>query len=348
MAEVEIDPDGVLAMSAAALSAAGGIAQVATEVKAQVDKCSDEVPGAPQVVSRTQTESEALATAAGFARDKALHYIDHEQPVRDLLTAGYWLPDFANLGYDPKQTVSENLERIARSDEFGAGVLGTAQGLLERYRNYKVFVPRTDVPVGRAPAALARFEELATHADDTVGGTALVRRASGLLVPQGGSGDPRIAKLSALAEEGFHKPGPGLVTDTKYLRPPGWAKVGGKALGVAGAGLTLYDSYMSQWDEDSEYHPDWSTGHKVADASYNMATEGGGAVAGGIVGAELGATVGSFVPIPVVGTVGGALIGGAIGAFAGSKLGKATGDLVKEGASKVADGAKHVWHSVFG
>lgn len=346
MAEVKIDPDGVIAMSGAALVTSTEIVRVGTEVKAQVDKCRDLVPGAPDVAGRVQTESQALATAAGFAHDKALHYVDHELPIDDLLTAGYWLPDLSKLGWDRHQSVGDNVERIGRSDEFGALPLGTAQGLLERYRNFRIYVPKVDVKVGDPHAALGRFAEL-LKADETVEGTAVVRRASGLLVPAGSSADPRIAKLAQLADEGFYK-GPSVVTEPGFARPPTWAKVGGRTLFVVGAGLTAYDAWASQWEHDSKYHPDWSTGQKVADAGYNVVTEGGGAIAGGIYGAEVGATLGSFVPIPVVGTAGGALIGGAVGAFVGSKAGKAVGSVLKEGGSAIADGVSDAWHSVFG
>lgn len=117
---------------------------------------------------------------------------------------------------------------------------------------------------------------------------------------------------------------------------------------MAGAGLTLYDSYMSQWEQDAQYHPDWSTGQRVTNASYNMAAEGGGAVAGGILGAKFGAAAGSFVPIPVVGTVGGAVVGGAVGAFVGSKSGKMAGRMLREGGEAFVEGAKDAWDSLFG
>jgi phage tail tape-measure protein len=66
------------------------------------------------------------------------------------------------------------------------------------------------------------------------------------------------------------------------------------------------------------------------------------------MGAKFGAAAGSFIPIPVVGTLGGALVGGAVGAFVGSKAGKLFGRGVKEGAEALVDGAKDVWDSVFG
>ena len=171
---------------------------------------------------------------------------------------------------------------------------------------------------------------------------------NGLVVPQGSSVDPEVKRLAALADD-WHQPGkPTFVTNPGLGRPPTWARVGGRTLGVLGAGLTVYDSYMSQWEQDQKYHPEWSTGERVASAGYNAATEGGGAIAGGLVGAQIGAYAGSFIPIPVVGTLGGALVGGAIGAFVGSKAGKAVGQGLKEGGEFVADKIGDAWNSVFG
>ena len=186
-------------------------------------------------------------------------------------------------------------------------------------------------------------------ADDVVNGIPLIRhRSTGLFIPQGSTADPAFQRLYAAADE-FHQPGrPTLVTDPMLGRPPTWARVGGKTLGVVGGVLTVYDSFMSQWEQDSKYHPEWDTGDRVASATYNAATEGGGAIAGGLLGAQIGAYAGSFIPIPVVGTLGGALVGGAIGAFAGSKVGKAAGTAFKEAGEAVADKAKDTWNSLFG
>jgi hypothetical protein len=343
-----IDPDGVLAMSVGTLNAATSVGEIGREIRTQTSSVEHLVPGPPDAGGRTETEAQALSTLAGYAKDHALKYVDDVKPLKELSQAGYWLPDLSNLGWDPTKTVMENVTKTARSDEFGAFVLGTSGGLLERYRNWKITVPAVDTKAGRAAAA--RLSDLVTQApDDIVRGTPVIRRASGLLVPQGSTGDPRIPKIAAAADDaGMYRPGPGMVTDAKLGRPPTWARTGGRALGVIGAGLTVYDSFATQWEEDGKYHPEWSTGQRVASASYNAATEGGGAVAGGLVGAQIGATVGSFIPIPVVGTVGGAIVGGAIGAFVGSKAGKAVGTLLKEGGEAVVDGAKKVWNSIFG
>jgi hypothetical protein len=342
-----IDPDGVIAMSGATLAAALSVGQIGREIRTQTNSVDHLVPGAPNASGRADTEAEVLSKIAGFAKDHALKYVDDVLPLKELASAGYWLPDLSKLGWDDTKTVTQNVEKTARSDEFGAFVLGTSGALLERYRNWKMYVPAVDTPAGAAAAnRLVNLVNLGP--DEVLNGTPLVRRASGILVPQGGSADPRVARIAQVADgDGVYRPGRSLTTSPTLGRPPTWARVGGKALGVVGAGLTIYDSFAGQWEEDSKYHPEWSTGQRVASATYSAATEGGGAVAGGIVGAQIGATVGSFVPIPVVGTVGGALIGGAVGAFVGSKVGKAVGTGIKEAGEAIADGAKKVWDSIF-
>jgi hypothetical protein len=339
MSFVGIEPDGVIAMAAATAGVAAALGADAEAVQREIDAVDHLVGGAPAVRGRAVTVAGDLVELSGWARGIALRYVDDEKPLRELMSLGFWMPDLSKLGWDAEQSAGENVDKTLRSDEFGAFVLGLSGTMLERYRNFQLAVPRP----GSTPLNLP-------SPDDVVRGTPVIRRPSGLLVPQGSTGDPHVPRLAAAADgPGFHQAGkPTLVTDPRFGRPPTWARTGGRALGVVGAGLTLYDSFVSQWEHDGQYHPEWSTSQRVASAGYNLATEGGGAVAGGIVGAQIGAAVGSFVPIPVVGTVGGALVGGAIGAFAGSKAGKAVGRGLKEGGEAVADGAKKVWKSVFG
>lgn len=336
---VSIDPERVLAMSAATLGVAAGLTQDAKDIQQEIDSVDHLVGRRPVVTGRVDATAGDLAELAGWAHDLVIEFVDDERPLLQLATAGFWLPDFSKLGWDGAQTAGQNVERIARSDEFGAFVLGTAGALMERYRRFTLYVPplRTPLPSLDLPAPDAVWR-----------GTPYVRTPSGILVPQVSGAAPGTRALAAVADD-WHQPGrPSFVTDPALGRPPTWARIGGKALGVVGAGLTLYDSFMNQWEQDATYHPEWGTGERVASATYNAATEGGGAVAGGIVGAQIGAWAGSFVPIPVVGTVGGALIGGAIGAFVGSKAGKAVGTALREGGEAVVDKAKDVWNSLFG
>lgn len=343
---VRIDPDGVIAMSGATLGVSTSVSGIGSDITTQIEKVDQWVPGAPSARGRSGTMAEQLALLAGAAKEHAIHYVDHERPIEELRELGYWLPDFGNLLPDEGKTVTENIEAIARTDEFGAVPLGMSQALLERYRNFRAYVPKTDVVT--AKGAIDELNRLLAPVDDVVHGTPVVRRASGLYVPQGSSVDPNLPRVHSLIDDATYKPGPNVTTSPSLGRPPTWARTSGKALGWAGGVLTVYDAGASQWEHDQQYHPEYSTTQRVASAAWSGGTEGGGAVVGGLVGAKYGAIAGSFIPIPVVGTVGGALVGGAIGAFIGSKAGKAVGTALKEAGSTVVDGAKKVWNGLFG
>ncbi|MBO3085129.1 hypothetical protein [Cellulomonas fengjieae] len=326
-------------MSAATLLVAQGLSRSAATLQSEIDAVDHLVGRRPVFTGRVDATAGDLAELAGWARELVITYVDDERPIQQLATKGFWLPDFSKLGWDGNKTAGENLEKTARSDEFGAFVLGTAGALMERYRRFSLHVPRHGSPL---PSLNLPRPDVEWR------GKPFVTLPNGLVVPQGSMADPEVKRLAKLADD-WHQPGkPTFVTNPGLGRPPTWAKIGGRTLGALGAGLTVYDSYMSQWEQDEKYHPEWSTGQRVASAGYNAATEGGGAVAGGLLGAQLGATVGSFVPIPFVGTVGGAIVGGAIGAFVGSKAGKAVGQGLKEGAEVVGEKIGSAWKSVFG
>ena len=347
---VRIDPDGVLAMSAATLASSATSTDVGEDLQRVVDRVEHLLPGAPDVRAAVKAPAADLAAAAGMAREHALRYVDDVRPLSRLTTAGYWLPDLGNLGWDGSQTVAANVDRIARSDEFGAGVLGTAGGLLERYRRWQLHVPRT-TPGARQ--ALGEVAQLATRPSQVRTATVFHGRPyavspTGLLVSQGLEEARVRPDLAALADRATQpRTGRSLVPDPGLGRPPTWARTAGRGLGAAGSVLTLYDVGASQWEQDATYHPEWSTEQRVASTSFSVATEGGGAVAGGIIGAKggavVGATIGSVFPGvgTVVGGVVGGLIGGAIGSFVGSKTGKAIGTGLREGAERV-------WDSLFG
>ena len=341
MAVSAIHPDGVLAMSAATLATSVVVAETGDDIQHEIDAVDHLVGWRLGVRDRTAGIAGDLAQISGWARERVLQYVDHDKPIDELLRMGFWMPDWGNLSWDPTKTAGENLEGTARSDEFGSFVLGTGAALLDRYRRFAVYVPRHGVPLPSMEAP---------RPDDVVHRLPLVRHPSGLLVIQGSAVDPGVERLARLADgPAFHAPNtPTFVTDPHLGRPPTWARAAGGTLSVAGTALTLYDSYATQWEHDATYHPDWSTGQRVANAGYSAAFEGGGAAAGGYFGAQLGAAVGSFVPIPIVGTVGGALIGGAIGAFVGSKAGKAAGRGLKEAVGWASDGVKDAWNSLFG
>ena len=109
---------------------------------------------------------------------------------------------------------------------------------------------------------------------------------------------------------------------------PALGKVG-KVAGVAGAvvdgGITAYDTYQI----DTEQHPEWSEGHKVARAGTKGALTGLGTWGGAWLGAKGGAIIGAAVsgPFAPVGAVVGGLVGGVIGGLIGHYLGEAAGDV---------------------
>lgn len=272
---------------------------------------------------------EELARISGWAKDIAIKFVDDSKPLKDLATLGYWLPDFSKLGWDGSKTVGENIDKTARSDEFGAFVLGTAGALLDRYRKWEIIVPKPGTP----PVWLDTV-------DDVILGDPYVRLPSGFHVPQGGSADPNISRIANESMgPGFQQPGRSLSPEN-FGRPPTWARYSSKGLFVVGTALTLYDVGASQWEHDQKYHPEWSTGQRVASTGYSLATEGTGAVGLGMLGATWGASIGTAI-FPGVGTVIGGIVGGAVGAFVGSKVGKAAGTVLKQGAKKI-------WNSLFG
>lgn len=120
---------------------------------------------------------------------------------------------------------------------------------------------------------------------------------------------------------------------------PALGKVG-KVAGVAGAvvdgGITAYDTYQT----DTQQHPEWSEGHKVARAGVKGVTTGGTTFVMGIAGAKVGAAVGAVCsgPFAPVGAVVGGLIGGVVGGLAGHYGGEYLGDLISEqGTDRIAE-----------
>lgn len=348
-----IDPERLYALATAAVGTSLSVGQIGTEIQTQIDKASDRVSGAPSASTRAGDAAEALATLGGFAEEHALVYVEDVKPLRELTEAGYWLPDFTT-GWSAEDTLAENIDRLVRSDEFDSFVLGTAGSLLEYYRRWDLHVTRP----GSGPA-MARLGDLARNPPlpqgyvpaAPQGGTAMVRSPSGLLVPEATArsmvGDANAARFNQLADPHVERRSTrGLSPDPSRGRPPAWARNAGRGLGAVGVGLTVYDSAASQWQQDQYYHPDMGTGQRVARVGYNVATEGGGAVAGGIAGAKIGAALGT-VGGPV-GMVAGGIVGGAIGSFIGSKAGKAAGRAAKEVGKGIAKGAKKVWNSLFG
>lgn len=125
-------------------------------------------------------------------------------------------------------------------------------------------------------------------------------------------------------------------TGTQVIEPAGTrtiapiASKAGKVAGVAGAvvdgGITAYNTYQT----DTEQHPEWSEGHKVARAGTKGTLAGLGTWGGAWLGAKGGAAIGAAVsgPFAPVGAVVGGVVGGVIGGLVGHYAGEMAADEV--------------------
>ncbi|MGJ4845796.1 hypothetical protein [Leifsonia sp. Le1] len=138
--------------------------------------------------------------------------------------------------------------------------------------------------------------------------------SSGFMVPDGFQ-KPQ-AMPGGKPEGWYHKPvfsgSPSVGT------PPTWARVGGRALGVAGIGLTLWGTYADSYNETLLRHPQWTDAQRQNQAFSDTVTVGSASVVGGaagaMAGAAVGAAIGSIFPGP--GTIIGGIVGGIIGGVA--------------------------------
>lgn len=110
------------------------------------------------------------------------------------------------------------------------------------------------------------------------------------------------------------------------------AKVGGRALGAAGAVVAVGMMTSELSDISKRLEKGEITKEEASKQKGGAIGEAGGGVAGGLAGAAMGAAVGSVVP--VVGTIIGGLIGGALGAWGGGVAGKAGGEAVGTSVGK--------------
>lgn len=339
MGYAAIDPDGVLAMAASTQIASFEVSGIGTDAQRAIDGVSHLVPGAPAAGTRSSSVAERLAGLAGTAEQRALSYSESQRPANAWRSGDYWLPDLGVFGPRPGETVSEYLERVASSSEFGALPLGTAQGLLERYRNPRIAVPTTVAgaqqtqEIVRKTVQVPRPPVVAHH-----GGVAYSRTPGGLLVQTSslhfdaqraaGRGLPELA-------DRHWRAGPHLAGDRAASTGPRWATRAGRVLGPVGYGLTAYSAARDQWAYDQRHNPDWGTGQRVASATYTSGATVAGAAAGAWGGAKVGAAIGAFGG-PVGIAVGG-IVGGVVGGFVGGGAGAA-----------IADGAKKLWNGLFG
>jgi hypothetical protein len=255
----------------------------------------------------------------------------------------------------------------------GSGAVGTgvgvgsslAEGALERWRRIDI-VPESSVNVRLT----------IPEPDEIVNGVRYWKTPGGILSPE----PPMAPDLKVTGPTSGHST---FVTDPEASPGalPKWAKGLGKALGLAGTGLTLYSAGAEQWAEDAKAHPEWDTSQRVESTLENVVIVGGttvllgtiGAAVGTEVGAAAGAAVGAgggTIVLPVIGTIGvgavggavGAVAGGAAGGYYGGKYGEKLGTWIKDdlydgsdaqravrdGWDSSVDWVEDKWNKVFG
>ncbi|WP_372699023.1 hypothetical protein [Arthrobacter sp. JSM 101049] len=120
-------------------------------------------------------------------------------------------------------------------------------------------------------------------------------------------------------------------------------KWGGRGLGLLDTGMTYYDSYTSNYNEELRNNPGADPDEIRNEAAKSTAIEGtaetAGKIAGGVAGRALGAAAGqALIPIPGVGAAVGGFVGGLAGEWVGGKIGKGVGEFMNDwrqgGASK--------------
>lgn len=202
--------------------------------------------------------------------------------------------------------------------------IGTAVALMERYRG-GLIIPG-DKAAQLAPffeAADARWEKQVIS-----GVTYSVRPGDGFLIPSGSLPPKTVPPAVIKHPEGWRhthhlSPLPGVGT------PPTWMRLGGRGLGVAGYGLTLWGTYADSYNSTLESHPDWGENERQQRAVEDTVIVGGNSVAGAAggawAGAAIGASIGSIFPGPgtLIGGILGGVIGGVIGGMAGQRGGEA-------------------------
>lgn len=251
-----------------------------------------------------------------------------------------------------KSQVQAILDEVGGDGAVGLGVAGATsatQEALDRWRQIKL-VPESSVDV----------QLTIPEPDEYIKGVPHWKRpGNGLMVPI----PPEPPEFSLSGPTSNHntwvvdpEASPGAV--------PHWARIGGKALGVFGAGITLYAAGSDQWTKDLRQHPEWDTSQRIESAAENAFFEGGtsilfgavggylGAFAGATVGAAAGGTVGSVAPVVgtlsvgAVGGVVGGVLGGVVGGYFAGEIGGDLGSTIKEDwydGSDVQKGVRSAW-----
>lgn len=121
------------------------------------------------------------------------------------------------------------------------------------------------------------------------------------------------------------------------------ARGAARAAGPVGSVLTVVTSGRDQWRDDADAGR-YSTVDRVGRATVRAGLEGSTVLAGGFVGGQYGAALGSMV-LPGAGTAVGAAVGAGIGAFVASEAGRATIDVAVDAVDDVIDLASEGIHT---
>ncbi len=175
-------------------------------------------------------------------------------------------------------------------------------------------------------------------------GTVFVTYADGTTVPV-----TRVTLTSTTQELRYTRNGLNFDPNVGISHLPGWARTGGKVLGVFGSALSIHENVAEQWNEDLIDHPEYSTGQRIGSAAKNVVFESGFSAAGSALFMAGGAALGTAI-FPGVGTV----IGGAVGSWLGGAVGEGVGsflqDVTTEGKSAgdaIHDAAKEFLNSLW-
>lgn len=228
------------------------------------------------------------------------------------------------------------------SNEEGALYYGSAAYLFSKYGiGHQVLLPPTSLTPWPNVPAMDNLPDVPEQA--FLGEQYVDNELGNLLVPARSPGvDPRVPLRPAGDLGADWKTGVDGGMRFDPVNVPAWAEYGSKGIFVVGAGLTLYGTWESSWQDDEALHPNWSESGRIADAAQTTVVEGGATVLGGwggaVVGTELGAGIGTAI-LPIGGTLVGGLVGGVVGGFVGSQFGSAVGHAAEDLGSAV-------WHGL--
>ncbi|MEZ3159925.1 hypothetical protein AB1K54_05175 [Microbacterium sp. BWT-B31] len=213
----------------------------------------------------TPTVSEVTAQLARFAADAATVDADCARALRALRDSASWLLTGAVAPF---------------TGNVGSGVQGLAAELLQRYRG-TLLVPGPGAVLPDS-ISLPASAINPTWPRNVVNGQTWVQRPSGIWVLESNllpDGQPPAGTLPGWQARPQFTPAPEIGT------PPAWARFGGRALTVAGAGLTYWSVYGESYNDTLTRHPDWTDEQRQQEALVDSAVVGTSSVAAGAGGA---------------------------------------------------------------